>query len=258
MKKTSGLFLYILMLVFSFCTIAGVSAQNVPVLGEMQSTGKVFIGSSSGKWSPAVQTYPLLQDTGIRTEDGRSSIFFRDGSRVDLSRDTIVSISGETPDYTIHLAKGIIAFSMTSASSLAVSTPSATISVNSNAHVVQKVGYEKASRILGVISATEKGTEVRSISGKIEVTSSATAVRTVSTGESIFVGTDNSSRIYKTQGVGSTEPSEEGSRHGAGALFFAGTAAAEGLVLYGLDKAVDNDDHHHPASPSSFRTLGFR
>jgi len=244
MNKASGLFLYIVLFIFSFCTIAGVSAQNVPVLGEMHSTGKVFIGSSSGKWSPAVQTYPLLQDTGIRTEDGRSSIFFKDGSRIDLSRDTIVSISGEAQNYTIHLAKGVIAFSMTPVSSLAVSTPSASISVNSSANIVQKVGYAKASRVLGVISATEKGTEVRSISGRIEVASTATATRTVSSGESIFVGADNSSRIYKTQGVGAEG---EGSRRVAGGLLFAGTAAGEGLALYGLNQAFNN--HHHHASP---------
>ncbi len=40
-------------------------------------------------------TYPLLQDTGIRTEDGSASIFFKDGSRVDLSTDTIVSVLPE-------------------------------------------------------------------------------------------------------------------------------------------------------------------
>ena len=151
-------------------------------------------------------TYPLLQDTGIRTEDGSASIFFKDGSRVDLSRDTIVSIAGEAPNYTMHLAKGVIAFSIKPISSLSVSTPSASISVNSKDNIVQKVGYEKSSRVLGVISSNEKGTEVRSISGRILVASSTAGTKTLVTGESMLVGPDSNYKVYKTQGVGRTDP----------------------------------------------------
>ena len=200
MNNSYRLISYFLLAVFSLVNIAGVSAQTVAVLGELQSTGKVFISSSTGKWSPAMPTYPLLQDTGIRTEDGSASIFFKDGSRVDLSRDTIVSIAGGAPNYTMHLAKGVIAFSIKPISSLSVSTPSASISVNSKDNIVQKVGYEKSSCILGVISSNEKGTEVRSISGRILVASSTAGTKTLVTGESMLVGPDSNYKVYKTQG----------------------------------------------------------
>ena len=249
MNNSCRLISYFLLAVFSLVIVAGVSAQTVAVLGELQSTGKVFISSSTGKWSPAMQTYPLLRDTGVRTENGSASIFFKDGSRVDLSRDTVVSISGEAPDYTMQLAKGIIAFRIKPISSLSVSTPSARISVNSGEEIVQKVGHEKSSPVLGVISASEKGTEVRNISGRILVNSSASA-KALSSGESIFVGSDSTYKVYKTQGVGSQPPAEDDRDWRVGGLLFVGTSAGEGLIIYGLNDVLDHTDDNKPKSPS--------
>jgi len=243
---------YFLLAAFSLGNIAGVSAQTVTVLGELQSTGKVFIGSSNGKWTPAMPTYPLFQGTGVRTEEGSTSVFFKDGSRVDLSGNTIVSITGEVPDYSIRLAKGVIAFSIKPMSSLSVSTPSAGISVNSKDSIVQKVGHnEKSSPVLGIISTTEKGTEVRNISGKISVTSSAAGTKTLVTGESMLVGPDSKYEVYKTQGIAATDPSEEDSRRRAEALLFVGTAAGESLIIYGLNDILTHTDNDKPKSPSS-------
>ena len=250
MNNSCRLIPYFLLAVFSLVNIAGVSAQTVAVLGELQSTGKVFISSSAGKWVPAMPTYPLLQDTGIRTENGTASIFFKDGSRVDLSRDTVVSIAGGAPNYAIHLAKGVIVFSIKPVSSLSVSTPSASISVNSKDNIVQKVGYEKSSRMLGVISSNEKGTEVRSISGRIVVTSTA-GTKTLVTGESMLIGPDSKYEVYKTQGVGATDSAEEDSRLRAEALLFVGTTAGEGLIIYGLNDILTHSDNNKPKSPSS-------
>jgi len=159
-------------------------------------------------------TYPLLENTAIRTEDGSASISFRDGSRVDLSRDTVATISGSSADYQITLAQGVIAFNITPSSSLSVTTPTANISVNSKKDLVQKVAYEKATRVLGVISATKKGTEVRNISGKILVSSSATGSKMLTTGESILVGQDSNYKVYKTQAV--LDPATTTTSSGAG------------------------------------------
>ena len=201
MNKIHTLAVYVLILVFSLVNIAGVSAQSISVLGEIKSSGKVFIGSASGKWSSAMPTYPLLENTAIRTEDGSASITFKDGSRVDLSRDTIATVSGSSADYMITLAQGVIAFNIGPSSSLSVTTPTAHVSVNSKNALVQKVGFEKASRVLGVISATEKGTEVRNISGKILVNASTSGTRTLASGESVLIGQDNNFKVYKTQSV---------------------------------------------------------
>jgi|PlaIllAssembly_1097288.scaffolds.fasta_scaffold56667_2 hypothetical protein len=242
---------YLLLAVFSLVNIAGVSAQSVTVLGELQSTGRVFISSSPGKWVPALPNYPLLQGTGVKTEqDGSASVFFKDGSRVDITCDTIVTIAGEVPDYTIHLAEGVIGFNIKPMSSLSVSTASASILVNSK----DSIGHnQKSFPALGMISANEKGTEVRSISGRILVASSKAGTRTLTAGESILVGPDDSIyKVSKTQGVGTTEPEAKDSRRCTGALLFLGAAAGEGLIIYGANDILSHKDHHdNPASPSS-------
>lgn len=237
---------YFLIGFFLLGNITSLSAQTAPVLGEMKSSGKVFISSSTGQWSPALETYPLFQDSGVRTEDGSVSFYLKNGSRMDLSKDTVVSISGEAPNYSVHLAKGTIVFNITATSSLLVATPSASISVNSKEDLVRKVGYEKPVRVLGIISVTEKGTEVRNISGRIAVVSSSSSVpRILVAGESSLIGADNTYKVYKTQGVGSgsTNP-----RFG-GALLALGVAAGEGLTLYGLNQAFPGRSHG-VASPS--------
>lgn len=245
MQKSYRMISYFIIFIFSLVNIAGVSAQNVSVLGEIQASGKVFIGSSSGKWTPAMPTYPLLQDTGIRTEDGSASISFKDGSRVDFSRDTIASITGEAPNYSIHLAKGVIAFNITSASSLSIATPSASISLNGRDSLVRKVGHEKPGRVLGVISVTEKGTEVRNISGKILVSASATGSRQLTNGESMLVGPDSNYKVHKTQLAGGAATG------GSGALGISGEVL--GLIHVAVGGTaitiLDRNNPSHNASP---------
>jgi hypothetical protein len=204
-KILSGL----LLTAFLFIHINAASAQSVNVIGEVKASGKVFIESSSGQWLPAPATYPLLQNTGIKTDDGSASIFFKDGSRVDIAKNSIALVDGSASQYSIQLNKGIVAFNITASSSLTVQTPSASISANRSSSLVQKVSIEKSGRVLGVISATEKGTEIRSISGRIMVDITPSEAKLISTGESIFIDTNSKYNVYKTQAVsqGSTAPS---------------------------------------------------
>jgi hypothetical protein len=244
MQKSYRMISYFIVFIFLLVNIAGVSAQNVSVLGEIQAMGEVFIGSLNGEWSPAMPTYPLLQNTGIRTEDGRASISFKDGSRADFSRDTIASINGEAPNYSIRLAKGVVAFNITSAASLSLSTPSANISVNNRDGLVQKVGYEKPGRVLGVISATEKGTEVRNISGKILVSSSAAVSRQLVSGENMLVDLNNNYKVYKTQLAG------EAATRGSGATGISGEVLGAIHVAVG-GTAITIYDNNHPSGNAS-------
>jgi hypothetical protein len=249
MKKISYLISGIILSVFFLFNAGGVSARNLAILGEIQSAGTVSISSSNGKWSPAMPTYPLIQNTGIKTESGSASVFLKDGSRFDLSGDTLASITGEESDYSVNLAKGTIAFSVMPLSSLSVSTPSASVSINNREDKILKVGHDHPGRILGIISATEKGTEVTSISGDIKVTSSSAGTKTVGAGESMLLGPADKYHIYKTQAV--TTPPEESHGKKKGLLFLGGIFAGEGLVLMGLNEIVD--DGSRIASPSGFK-----
>jgi hypothetical protein len=138
--------------------VSGVSAQTVSVLGEIQSTGKVFINSSTGQWMTAMPTYPLLHNTGIKTENGIAAIFFKDASRLDLSQETIVTVAHTSSTHSVKLSHGIVQFNISPSSSLSVSTASADILVNAGKEAV-----------VGKITVRGTCIEVESFAGDIQV-----------------------------------------------------------------------------------------
>ncbi|MBI5848222.1 MAG: FecR domain-containing protein [Nitrospirae bacterium] len=193
------------MAMFSFSVIAPVSAQSIAVLGEVRANGKVSIESTSGQWLSAPATYPLLQNTGIRTDDGTASLYLKEGSRIDLSKDSLALIDGSSSNYAIHMSNGTLAFNVAPGASLSVQTTSTTISVNRKSSLVQKVSLEKSGRVLGVISATDKGTEVRCISGRVAIEVTPAETKLLSSGESIFVDANSTYKVYHTQALASEE-----------------------------------------------------
>lgn len=201
MKKLTGILLIAAFLFTNIIIPSGASAQGITVLGEIRNSGEVFIESSAGQFISAGKTYPILQNTSIRTDEGSASLLFREGSRVDLSKNSAAVIDGAPADYSIFLSKGVAAFNISASASLYVSTPTGSISVNGKNGVIQKVNFEKGVRTLGVISVTDKGTEVRSVSGRILVNVSATETKVIANGESLMLGPDSAHRVYKTQGV---------------------------------------------------------
>lgn len=186
--------------------VPSASAQSINTLGEIKTTGSVYIRSSVGEWMTAGKTYPLLQNSAIKTTDGSASLFFKDGARVDISNNSGAVISGSSSDHKIHLSQGIIAFNINASSSLSVATPSTTVFINKRENHIRKVGFEEQQRTLGVISVTEKGTEIRNISGKILASLSASESKTITSGESLLIANDGKYKIYKTQSVTSGSP----------------------------------------------------
>jgi len=247
-------------MLFLFAGISGVSAQSIEVLGDIRSSGKVFIASANGSWLPAHGTYPILQNTGIKTADGTASLYFRDGSRAEIAKNGIASVTGSASNFSVTLSTGIIAFNMTGTAALSVFTPSTTVSVNTKNTPVQKVSLS-GERVLGAIAVTEKGTEVRSISGRIMVSVPAGENRMVSTGESIFVGADSSVRVYKTQAVANGDDE----RKKAAAYWLSGDKAIEYGILgvvgvttgtaFALGGHWHGDGKGHLASPSGFSVV---
>jgi len=212
----------LLLAAFSFSVIAPASAQSIAVLGEIKANGKVFIASSNGQWLSAPATYPLLQNTGIKTEEGSAALYFKEGSRIDLSKNSLAVVDGSGSNYTVLMSKGILAFNMAPGASLSVQTASASVSINKKSSLVQKVSLEKSGRVLGIISTTEKGTEIRSISGRIVIDVTPTVTKLISSGESIFVDANSNYKVYNTQAV-VTDKSDDNKNKG-GAYWTGGTA----------------------------------
>lgn len=251
------------LILFIFSGVSGVCAQSVDVLGEIKSTGKVFIASSNGGWLPAKASYPMLENTAIKTEDGTAALYFRDGSRADVSKNSIAAVGGSGSDFSIRLSKGVIAFNMTTMASLSVLTPASTVSVNVKSSPVQKVSLSK-ERVLGALSVSEKGTEVRSISGRIVVSVPAGENRIIATGESIFIGADRSVRVYKTQAVAQND--DENKK--AGAFWLMGDKGMEYGILgavgvttgtaFALGSHWNGDGEGKLASPSGFSDVIYK
>lgn len=171
---------YFIVCIFSLINLASLSAQTVPVLGEIKSRGKVFMSTSTGQWSPAMPTYPLLSDTGVKTEDGVATIFFKDGSKVDLSRDTVVSVVSRQPGHTVRITQGVISFNIAPSSSLSVSAASADI-----------LAIGGKGPVLGNVTVNGTCIEVRSFSGTVQVTTATTGSKLLTSGENASFGECN-------------------------------------------------------------------
>ncbi len=246
----------LLLAAFSFSIIAPVSAQSIVVLGEVKVSGKVSIESTSGHWLSAPATYPLLQNTGIKTDDGSAALYFKEGSRIDIAKNSLALVDGSSSQYTVHMSKGTLAFNMAPGASLSVQTASASVSINKKSSLVQKVSLEKSGRVLGVISSTDKGTEVRCISGRIAIDVTPTETKLLSSGESMFVDANSTYKVWNTQAVAS-EDGKRGSGSGSsGENLTAGIIGGVFVLTAGVmsfDVWRGNHGRHgHPASPSGF------
>lgn len=206
----------LLLAAFSFSIIAPVSAQSIAVLGEVKANGKVFIESAGGQWLSAPATYPLLQNTVIRTDDGSAALYFKEGSRIDIAKNSLAVVDGVGSQYTVRMSKGTLAFNMAPGASLSVETATASVSVNKKSSLVQKVSLEKSGRVLGIISSTDKGTEVRCISGRVAIDVTPIETKLLSSGESIFVDANRSYKVYNTQAIASDKSDDDRKKGGAG------------------------------------------
>jgi hypothetical protein len=122
-------------------------------------------------------TYPLLNNSGIKTEDGIAAIFFKDASRLDLSRETIVTVAHSSSTHSIKLSHGIVLFNISPSSSLSVSTASADI--------LASAGKEA---VAGKITVRGPCIEVESFAGDIQVTPPVLGTRLLRTGENVVLG----------------------------------------------------------------------
>jgi len=201
--------------VIIFSAIAA-SAQGIMVIGEARMTGKSFLKSADERWLPAPTTYPVVQDTSIRTGEGSAAVYFKDGSRVSFPRDSEGVISGSPYQYSIDLVRGRIAFNIAAGASLSVGAGSASIIIDNNKKIVRKVSYETPEHMRGVVTLGKNGLEVRSIAGMVSVGINSSIVRDLKAGEAILINRDNTYRVITVQAVEETE--HEGQRKAAAAV----------------------------------------
>lgn len=159
--------------------------------GEMRSSGKVYIESSTGKWQDIQPVYPLLKNTKLRTTDGVVLITIKDGSRIDISRDSELSIELSDSKYILNLLKGTITFNINSFTDFSILTPEANISVGKKVggiySLVAGPGAPNQTNIYGMVLRNDQGTFIRSFSGKLMIKHNARNVL-IDSGETFFAG----------------------------------------------------------------------
>jgi len=207
------------LLIFSnFIFAAHISAQETVAFGEIKASGAVQIKSSTGQWVEMRDVYPLLKNTELRTGDEIVSITTRGGSRIELSKGTEVAFEALNGRYTINLKQGTLSFNMTPPELLTVTTAQATVSVVPN-----------PENYRGMVSCSEKGTEVSSISGKVNVSYLGSNTKILTAGESLFVSAKGQV-IASAAGAATT-----GATTGAAAGATAGAAiGTTGLIVAGV------------------------
>ncbi|MEW6068892.1 MAG: hypothetical protein AB1610_11445 [Nitrospirota bacterium] len=249
-NKTISLMIIWIFIFTNFISPITASAQEPMAFGEIKSAGDVQIESSTGKWIKALDIYPLLKYTKLRTIDGVAFITTVDGSKIDLSEKTEVTIEAATGSYTINLEKGIISFNIKPSATVVFITRDATISVSP-----QVGGYyslvagpgapilaQDLANIQGVISCDEKGTFIRSISGKLKVIPEGLEARILDSGGSIFAS---------SAGVTGAPVAGGGILTTKTALIVGGVLVVGGAVV-ALGASRDEDEDKGVASPSGF------
>jgi len=184
------------------------SAQDSSLaFGEIKASGNVQIQSSTGKWTAMQPVYPLLKNTKLRTNEGIVLITTKEGSRIDISRDSELTIDATGASYSVNLVKGTITFNMVPSVSFAVITPEATISVVQQVGgyytLVAGPGASNPVTIQGMVFRNDKGTFIRDISGRMNITHvSKTLV--LNTGETFFAAADGNDKAVGALPTGSS------------------------------------------------------
>ncbi len=171
-----------------------VSAKEAVALGEIKATGMVSIESSVGKWVELRDAYPLLKSTKLKTNEGVVSITTKEGARIDLSRNTELSIDAAGNSYTLTLAYGTVSFNIMPSAEFIIITKDATISAGRQVagyySLVAGPGAPRLPNIQGMVFSDSKGTLTRSITGRINVSGKGFQAKALDSGESFFASVE--------------------------------------------------------------------
>lgn len=193
MNRKAYIIYLIIVFLFSLNTIFTpyVFSQEPIASGEIKSEGTAKIESSTGNWMQLKDVYPLLENTKIKTEEGVVFIYLNDGSRIDLSQNTEVSITARKNSYTVEMKSGTLGFTVTPSASIVVVTGDAKVSVtrqiSGHNSFVAGPAAPAFNNIQGLVSIIEEGTFVRNITGRFEVTPDGIQARILNSGETILV-----------------------------------------------------------------------
>lgn len=229
---------------------------RIDVLGDVVGKGVTEMKAAFNKWiSISGKAYPVIDGVNLRSKDGTMSLIFRDGTRMEVGRDSDIVINGSKGSYTIAMAGGKIAFTVSQGVSFSVETPNSTIHTESTSPVIRNVSFGLRENTRGVVSYDGKGTQVTVVSGALIVKDNAGAgIRTVAAGKAIYISGDGG-RVTLAQLADSKPKGNPGNPGNPGILPLAvlgGAVLVEGgTYLMVHDGEGEGEGYEGVPSPSS-------
>lgn len=178
------------------------------VIGDVVADGKAEMKAAFNKWIPIKgKSYPIADGTQLKTSDGKLSVVLRDGVRIEIAKNSLVTISGSRSSYSINLDNGSLGFSVPHGVDFSVVTRTSTVTVPSAEGLIKKVSMEATENTTGVVIYDGKGTKVMSVSGRLLVKSAlGEKSQVVDAGKAFYVaGSDAGYRVTPVQLVETTE-----------------------------------------------------
>jgi hypothetical protein len=225
-KVASIVLVFFTMFVFQPVVSATASMDNI--LGQVAVIGEGGIFLNSGKWMKIERIYPIIDGSKFKTNQGKMSFIFKDGTRLEVGDSSEVVIRGKVGNYLVEVLAGKVIFSVPEGTEMVIKTPDLIGEIKNTKKVIQKITDKKNTTIVGILYDGKK-TKVVTFSGQMYIkTSNGETMMKLTTGKGVEVSSvDKNVKIIQVQAIGAeTLASEE--EKVANMFFFilTGTAAA--------------------------------
>ena len=166
------------------------AAEGGPrVLGTVVAAGKASMKAALDRWVPVDErTYPVIDGTALKTEEGTMSITMKDGAGINMSKKTDVVVGGTLSNYSMRLQLGTITFKVYEGIGLSVTTPSTTVVVQRVSSAAENTRHTSKDEISGIITHDGKETQVICLRGRFGVIPANAETRILTEGNTVGVG----------------------------------------------------------------------
>lgn len=170
------------------------------ILGDVIASGSAEMQIFSDKWmSIGGKSSPLTDGTRLRTGEGSLHITLSEQARLEVGKNSELTVFGSRGNYVVNLDIGSIVFNVASRVDFTITTPSANIQVQPASGFIQKVALDAngKDRARGIVTYDGKATTVISESGTFIVKDmSGISTQTVSAGKSAYIAKSDSNPQY--------------------------------------------------------------
>lgn len=250
--KVIKVIVFVLFLFTLLFLIKGNAESNIFPVGTVLGIGQAELELIPGRMITISNTeYPLFSDSKLRTRDGKISITLKDKGRIEVYKNSELSILGGDGTYRVNLNKGTLAFSFPHTTSVTIITPTATIETVSSG-ALQRVTYKKEiDYIKGLVIIDEKGnTQVISVSGEMAVRDVRGNYQILASGNSLYISGD-SYKVVPAQApeVGLPPPPPPPFYTYLPYIAGAAGAGASGYIMYEIYKSATEEEVASPSVP---------